>query len=164
MGICGTGIVACMSEMLKNRYMDADGLLRPKYASGFQIVPGKVAVTQADIREFQKAKGAIRAGLDLLMLEGGYKVEDIEAIDLAGGFGCQLDVGHAIRIGLMPKVLADKVRQRGNTVISGLIRYMRAPDMASVQLMVEHVKEFSLANQPEFMEKYLDFMRFSTEI
>lgn len=163
-GICGTGIVACMSEMLKNRCMNADGLLKPGYASGFQIVPGKIAVTQQDIREFQKAKAAIRAGIDVLLSKSGYGMDDIEGLDLAGGFGCQLDVGHAVRIGLIPKELAGKVKQRGNTVISGLIYYMQRPDEGTVQSVIDHSTEISLANQPEFTEKYLDFMQFPTEI
>ncbi len=160
-GICGTGMVAGMAAMLESGIMDSNGRLMSRYASsGLQIVPGKIRITQADIREFQKAKAAIRAGLDILVASSGYRLEDIAVFDLAGGFGCQLDTRRAAFIRLMPEALKDRVHPVGNAVINGLISYMMNPDEDGILQMIEGVHEFSLANHPDFTNNFLEFSRF----
>ena len=160
-GICGTGIVAGMSELRKAGIMDSDGMLRARYASGgFQIVPGKIRITQSDIREFQKAKAAIRAGLEILMSSGGYEVRDIASMELAGGFGCQMDACRASDVGLIPAELSGCVHAVGNTVIKGLISYMMSRDESGVLKMIGSTRGFSLADHPAFTEKYLKYVRF----
>lgn len=160
-GICGTGMVAGMAELLKSGIMDNNGRLKSKYVShGFQIVPGKIRITQADIREFQKAKAAIRAGLDILVTSSGYRLEDIELLELAGGFGCQLDAGRAASIGLVPAELKDRVHPVGNAVINGLISYMRKEDENGISKMIGNVQEFSLSNHPKFTKNFVDFSGF----
>lgn len=76
--------------------MDNTGRLSPRYASGgLEIIPGKIVITQADIREYQKARAAYGAGLEILVENAGYRMEEIEALELAGGFGSQLDIAKA---------------------------------------------------------------------
>lgn len=160
-GICGTGIVAGIAEMKKAGIMDCDGTLRPGLTSdGFQIVPGKIRITQQDIREFQKAKAAIRAGIDILAESGGYQFKDIESFELAGGFGCQMDVCKAASAGLIPEELSERVHAAGNTVINGVIAYMMDPDERGVLKMIEGTRDFSLATHSDFTEKYLKYFRF----
>lgn len=164
-GLCGTGMVACMAELLNNRCMDETGLLKSRYtAGGFTIISGKVSVSQQDIREFQKANAAIRAGLELLMETAGCTPAAVETLEMAGGFGCELDVAQAVRVGLIPAALSDKVRQKGNTVIRGLIRYMMSPDRNTIETMLQSAQEISLAAHPDFTEKYLTCMVFPEKI
>lgn len=160
-GICGTGMVAGIAELLKNKQMNADGTLTQRYASGgFQIVPGSIGISQRDIREFQKAKAAIRAGMDILVHSAGYNIEDIESLELAGGFGSQMDVGNAAAIGLIPEELSERVHVLGNAVITGLIDYLRMPDEQGIRRMVKQFREISLADHAEFMQKYFHFLYF----
>lgn len=170
-GICGTGVVSGMAELLKNRWIDADGCYRPRYAaSGMVIVPGKISLTQGDIREFQKAKAAIRAGLELLLKKGGYTYGDMEQLIIAGSFGCQMDVTQAADIGLIPERLADKTVQMGNTVIGGLVQFMteiyrggrRSGEMQAAGFldgMAGRVQEMVLAEEGEFYREYMAHMR-----
>ncbi len=160
-GLCGTGMVACMAEMLERHWMNTEGLLDSRYtANGLQVIPGKVWVNQRDVREFQKAKAAIRAGLEILMAEAGCEAADIESLELAGGFGCELDVKQAVRIGLIPAAMSEKVRQNGNTVIKGLCRYLLLPDEQGIAKLLDLVREISLADHPDFAGKYLASMEF----
>lgn len=160
-GICGSGIVAAISEMRKNRIMDDTGRLSPRYASrGLEIIPGKIVITQADIREYQKARAAIRAGLEILIENAGYRMEDIEALELAGGFGSQLDIAKAAEAGLIPEALTDRVHILGNAVITGLCTYIKCPDRDGIRSMIRHTREISLANQQKFAKFFLEFSHF----
>lgn len=160
-GICGSGIVSAISEMRRSGIMDNDGRLKGRYASGgLQIVPGKIVITQADIREYQKARAAIRAGMEILVENAGYRMEDIEALELAGGFGSQLDIAKAVGAGLIPEELADRVHILGNAVITGLCSYIRCPDPEGIRSMIQRTRENSLANQPKFTKSFLEFSCF----
>lgn len=160
-GICGSGIVAAISEMRKNRIMDDTGRLSSRYASrGLEIIPGKIVITQADIREYQKARAAIRAGLEILIENAGYRMEDIEALELAGGFGSQLDIDKAVGAGLIPEELAGSVHILGNAVITGICTYIKSPDKDGIRDMIRHTREISLANQPKFTKTFLGFSYF----
>ncbi len=160
-GICGSGIVAAISEMRKNRVMDDSGRLNARYASrGLEIVPGRILITQADIREYQKARAAIRAGMEILVQNAGYRMEEIERLELAGGFGSQLDVAKAVGAGLIPECLADRVHILGNAVIHGLCTYIQHPDQQEIRDMIRRTKEITLANQENFSKTFLEFSQF----
>ena len=160
-GICGSGLVSAISEMRKSRMMDNTGRLSPRYASGgLEIIPGKIVITQADIREYQKARAAIRAGLEILVENAGYRMEEIEALELAGGFGSQLDIAKAAGAGLIPEKLAERVHILGNAVIAGLCMYIQRPDQEGIRRMIQHTREISLAKQPKFTKTFLDFSCF----
>lgn len=160
-GICGTGMVAGIAEMLRHQYIEETGLLKARYAGkGVVIVPGKIAITQKDIREFQKAKAAIRTGLEILMEAGDCQAEEIKALHLAGGFGSQIDGDQAVLTGLIPDSLHGKIKAVGNGVIAGLIRYMQNPDEAAVRAMTARTEEIIAAEAEGFMDKYLNHINF----
>ena len=160
-GICGSGIVAAVSEMRRNRIIDDSGRFSSRYAArGLSIVPGKIVITQADIREYQKARAAIRAGMKILVENAGYRMEEIEALELAGGFGSQLDISKAVGAGLIPEELSDRVNILGNAVIIGLCSYLRCPDKEGIRCMIQKTREISLANQPKFTKTFLEFSYF----
>lgn len=147
--------------MRKSRMMDNTGRLSLRYASrGLEIIPGKIVITQADIREYQKARAAIRAGLEILVENAGYRMEEIEALELAGGFGSQLDIAKAAGAGLIPEKLAERVHILGNAVIAGLCMYIQRPDQEGIRRMIQHTREISLAEQPKFTKFFLDFSCF----
>lgn len=60
------------------------------------------------------AKGAIRAGIDILLKENGLLPEAVNEIIVAGAFGSYLDISSAVCIGMLPKIPLDRFRQVGN--------------------------------------------------
>jgi len=78
----------------------------------------RIVFTQKDVREFQLAKGAIRAGVDILTEEMG---ELPEMLYLAGGFGQNIDLKSAFRTGLIPRELEGRIRFAGNTSLGGCL-------------------------------------------
>ena len=73
-----------------------------------------LTISQTEVRAIQLAKGAIRAGIDTLLAERGIDPGRIDRILIAGAFGSHIDVDSALRIGLLPPVSRDRIRQIGN--------------------------------------------------
>jgi uncharacterized 2Fe-2S/4Fe-4S cluster protein (DUF4445 family) len=120
-----------------------------------------VALTQADIRELQLAKGAIAAGIELLLARLGLQAEDLDRVWLAGAFGNYISRASARRIGLLP-VPADRVEPAGNTALRGaklVLCGAAGPDRAltEVRRQVEHV---TLKDDPRFQDAYVAAMSF----
>jgi len=146
-GLCGSGLIDLAAELLKNGLLSTHGQLLSGDQVPAQVPDAiksrirknehdqveflvyeqsqgrkdlKVAVTQKDIRELQLAVGAIRAGVEIMLRKTDTKVEDIENIFIAGGFGSFIRRTNAQRIGLIPKdVPHNKISFIGNSSLDG---------------------------------------------
>ncbi len=74
----------------------------------------KISLTQKDIRQLQLAKGAIRAGIEVLAARLEIKLAEINQVYLVGGFANYLDPDNTILIGMLPEIFAGKIVQFGN--------------------------------------------------
>lgn len=179
-GICGTGLVSAVTELLENSLMDEQGGLKPPYQkSGYPLwtfeYGEKIALYQQDIREFQMAKSAIRAGIEILMEEFGCKSEEIQHVYLAGGFGVHLAEKDAIITGILPKNFRGKIEVIGNGALKGAVlagfergreeqnRFSESVACSVNKRMEEIVNKscsISLADKSKFQEKYVEYMNF----
>jgi uncharacterized 2Fe-2S/4Fe-4S cluster protein (DUF4445 family) len=78
-----------------------------------------VVFTRSDVNEIQLAKGAIRTGADLLLRAAGIEAGDVQEVVVAGAFGTYLDIGSAVRIGMLPDLPRERFRQVGNAAGQG---------------------------------------------
>lgn len=183
-GICGSGLVDAVAAMLKAGLIMPDGRLlekkeisnpfyagrifREKYGrfsiTGKDHLPGgarEVVITQKDIRELQLAKGAIMAGIKILIDRLGLQEHDIHEIYLAGAFGNYIRPGNAIAIGLLPGLKNAKVTQVGNAAGSGakmaLLSQKAFKEAIRIAGRIEYVE---LAKIPEFQEQFIEGMTF----
>lgn len=172
-GICGTGVVEIISELLRNHLMNASGLLQePYFDHGFPITETEkdlpsneqeraIVFTQKDIREIQLAKAAIRAGIETLISNYGISYEQIDHVYLAGGFGYKINIDKAVHIGLLPEELSDKIIAIGNSSLTGAIQYLTD---ASMKKRLEHIisiaREFNLSEDADFNNRYVQHMNF----
>ena len=183
-GICGSGLVSCIAQLKQNNMIDGAGSLRYPYSKqGFSLWTfengEKIAVYQQDIREFQKAKSAIRAGIEILMEEYGCKDADISRVYLAGGFGTNLSVEDAVVTGILPETFLGKTESIGNSALKGAILYglgmngrekteefsgVSCKDKAYMEekavSIVQRSKNVSLAENRKFENLYLEYMGF----
>lgn len=166
-GLCGTGVLETVSELLENKWIDETGRMHPAYAgSGYEIARTKegkpIVFTQQDIREVQLAKAAIRSGIDILLEKMNVSEEEIDKVYLAGGFGTYLDVEKAVRIGLLPKGLKKCTQAVGNTSLKGCIRYaLYKASSDKMNQIIASAEEINLAGEEGFAEKYMLHMSFS---
>ena len=115
-GICGSGLVDLLSELLRTGRMNGKG----RFDSPF-IVDEKhrIEFTEADVNQLALAKGANVAGLKIILNSLGLEAGDIEIFYLAGAFGRHLDIEAASRIGMLPTLDMQRFQQIGNAAIEG---------------------------------------------
>lgn len=173
-GICGTGIIDVVSELVREGMVDENGTLaEPWFEEGFPVAGEAIRFTQRDIREIQMGKSAIRAGIETLLLE--HRKKEQAAVEpgikepkmqvcLAGGFGYYMDVEKAVRIGLFPENFMGQVKSLGNSALEGAKQYLLAEEEEAkgrLQWIAEHAKEINLAMHPGFHDLYMEHMFFS---
>ena len=155
-GVCGTGLIELIYELLQAGYIDKTGLLCDEYSEGFALTED-IVLYQTDIRELQTAKGAIRAGIELLIKEYGSDV--IESIYIAGGFGKWLDIDKACGIGLLPARYRDKYQAVGNGALGGAVKILEN-GMDGTEHIRSVAKDFPLAEKSDFSGLFLKYMEF----
>jgi len=165
-GICGTGVIEAVFELLESELLDETGLLDDEYfEAGFWVAKGEgdsdISICQKDIREIQLAKSAIRAGFETLVSQYGTSYDNIEHIYIAGGFGYRLNIQKAVAVGLLPKEVEDKVVAVGNTCLRGTYKYLfKKGSEQAVKKIIAHASEVQLSNDKEFNDLYIKHMYF----
>jgi len=167
-GICGSGILDAVAEMLAADVLDKRGNFRKDSPfirqsgsrSEFLLAPAAstghgsdIVVTRQDINEIQLAKAAIRAGIEILLWEAGIDHRDIDEIVIAGAFGSYLDVRSAIRVGLFPPLPPDRFRQVGNAAGTGARLMLLSGERRRIaEETAQRVEYVELTSHPEFSE------------
>ena len=134
-GICGSGIIDLLAGMHRLGVINNSGRIQVGVpgvlsdsggdhrfvlaAAARTALGADLTISQTEVRAIQLAKGAIRAGIDTLLAERGIDPGQIDRILIAGAFGSHIDVDSALRIGLLPPVSRDRIRQVGNAAGSG---------------------------------------------
>ncbi len=155
-GICGSGLIDAIASALDLGLLDRRG----KIAGADKIMlTDRVYLTQADIRQVQLAKGAIRAGIDLLAAQMGVALSAIETVVLAGAFGSHLDAANACRMGLLPEELLPKIRSVGNAAGRGAVLLAAHPDgLKTTERIVKNTEYLDLSTLPAFPKAFAKAM------
>ena len=163
-GLCGTGVMEAVSELVRNGIVDKSGLLGDLFFdTGFAIADdGKVSVSQQDIRNIQLAKGAVNTGLRELV---GDDVPD--KVYVAGGFGTNLDYDRIRYIRLFPDGFDGKAVSIGNSALKGAVKLLvemlfdrRKEAISEVNKIKECATEIVLANKEDFDDSFVEAMNF----
>ena len=175
-GICGSGIMDAVSELLRVGVINRKGVIAEgmpgvgldndllHYVLAAPAVTGHgrtIVVTRKDINEIQLAKAAIRVGVDILLHEAGAGYEEIEEFIVAGAFGTYLDIASTVRTGMFPALPLERFKQVGNAAGAGarqmLISAERRMFAAQRARQVSYVE---LTVHPEFTRNYLKALYF----
>lgn len=154
-GICGSGLVDALAAACELGWLGESGRLRGR--QDLPLVEG-LSLLAGDVREVQLAKGAIAAGIGLLLGELGASVADVARCHVAGAFGNSIDPAAAHRIGLLP-VPAERCVAAGNSALLGCKRALfEAPERW--QGLATRCEHRDLNAYPGFMDAYVDGMMF----
>lgn len=165
-GLCGSGIIDLAAELHRSGLINHRGRfqkdrenVRVNGKGGeFQLVPPslsgtsrEIVVSQEDINEIQLAKGAINAGLEILLAVTGTKAEDVEEVIVAGAFGSFLNIENAIAMGLFPHLPNAVYRQVGNAAAIGAKKLLLSGTSRHRAVQIEkHTRYNELTAYPGF--------------
>ncbi|WP_281531918.1 ASKHA domain-containing protein [Anaerocolumna aminovalerica] len=165
-GICGSGVIEAISELLNNHIMDETGRLLGQegdnnYVTLWKHHDKEVILTQKDIRELQLAKGAIYTGIMLLLKEAELSKSQLNYIYLAGAFGSSIDLKKAVHIGLLPPIEPDRINYIGNGALDGASKVLLGQiSKAETESISKKIKHLELALCKEFQEEFLKAVNF----
>jgi uncharacterized 2Fe-2S/4Fe-4S cluster protein (DUF4445 family) len=153
-GITGSGIIDACYQLYQDGFIDRSGRMKAEEFILYKRGRKKIAVTQADIRKIQLAKGAILAGIKILLRRHNVNNVDIGQIMLTGSFGANLKAESVIGIGIVPKIDKKRIRYIQSGVLKGLRLWVQDKTMRdNVFLLlskINHVPLFGKAFGKEF--------------
>lgn len=171
-GICGTGLVELPAELLRAGIIDKSGKMDIKKpnvressdGSGWEYVivyknfsgtHDDIVITEADIANILRAKGAVFLGIQVLLKNTGLEFGDIEHVYISGGFGTMIDIEKAVELGLLPDLPRDRVEFIGNSSLTGAGMFLLSRQARSDACEVaDKMAYIELSVDPMFMNEY----------
>jgi uncharacterized 2Fe-2S/4Fe-4S cluster protein (DUF4445 family) len=161
-GICGSGLVDLLSELLKHNRMNALGRFEDGEEQIVLDAGREIYFTEGDVNELAQAKGANVAGLQILFDDYGVGFDDVDVFYMAGGFGRHLRVESSKRIGLIPNIDDARIRQVGNASIEGAaIALLSRAKRAELESLVKKVVHCRLEAHPAFFDCFVEGCQFN---
>lgn len=176
-GICGSGVISIIAELLRAGAIGANGAFNPLFDSpglrpfpngtpAFEVVPkemvrgGKaILLTQPDVRAVQLAKGALRTGIELLCREHDFPRP--ARILLAGSFGSAVNKADALTIGLFPPIPEADIEAVGNAAGLGAVLALCNPAcFDAARDLAARTRVFDLAAHPDFQKTFIAHLSF----
>ncbi len=172
-GICGSGLITMAATMFEMGVIDNQGKFnRDLNTSRIRQIDGiyeyvlawknetqvdrDIALTEPDLDNLIRAKGAIYSGCVTLLEEVGLRMQDIDRIFLAGGFGSYVDLEKAMVIGLLPEIDPNRVRFIGNGSLMGAkMSCLTNRIRKDVVAVTKRMTNFELSETPSFMDNYV---------
>jgi uncharacterized 2Fe-2S/4Fe-4S cluster protein (DUF4445 family) len=166
-GICGSGLVDTLSELLRTGRMNSmgrfeDDVRRVSLHHDATRGPDEdIYLLESDVNELAQAKGANVAGLHVVFSTYGIDFDDIDVFYLAGGFGRHLNVEASKRIGLVPNLDSKRIIQAGNIAIEGAtIALLSKTKRQELEDLVRRVEHCRLETHPNFFDFFVEGCQF----
>ena len=186
-GLCGSGLVDVVSELVRVGLLDSSGRFIPEEQAA-ALAPGLadrltmigkervfvlhrpapdappdecIVLSQRDVRELQFAKAAISTGWSLLLDQLGLEPGDVQQVLLAGSFGSYLSPGAAVRIGLVPTLPVLRIVSAGNVAGEGAkMVLLSVRERAGAAALLEEVTYVELSDRPDFNDRFVEQLAF----
>jgi len=184
-GLCGSGLVDCVAELVRTGLLDHSGRFIPDEAAA-ELSPAlarrltkigeervfvllwrgeepvdAIFLSQRDVRELQFAKASIATGWNILVREFGIEPGDIQQVLLAGSFGSYLSPASAVRIGLVPPLALPRIVSAGNVAGEGAkIVALSQRERAEARSIVREVEYVELSGRADFNDLFVDQLAF----
>jgi uncharacterized 2Fe-2S/4Fe-4S cluster protein (DUF4445 family) len=172
-GICGSGLIDCMYELVRNKIIGSDGKFdrsrkdpRLSYEDAvpqYVIAEARetetvepIVFTEADIGNLIKSKGSIFAAIKALVGYIGLSLDQLETFYVAGGFGNYLNVSKAVAIGLLPDIPKEKIRFIGNSSLTGARLALTSEEALEKCINISRsMTNIELSNYQPYMDEYI---------
>lgn len=155
-GICGSALVDAVAVF---RELDLIGMFGEiNSGAGSLPIASDVRLTQKDINEFQLAKAAIAAGLEILCNSLSIQLNEIQEVYIAGGFGSYINIQHLIQTGMI-EMPENKIHKMGNTALIGAKMFLFS-DIQMTEEILTKTQHINLETDSNFQNIYVDKMLF----
>lgn len=172
-GICGSGLVSAVSELLKAGIIERNGRIRSRDevstnlsnririeadGNAFVLYKGaktEVLLTQSDIRALQTAKSAIRAGINLLLKKAGIGPGDLGTVYIAGAFGSNLDPEGLKEIGILDPLWIAALKTVGDAALEGAVLALNDKGKKEAETLAREFKFVSLSGSAHFEREFI---------
>lgn len=178
-GLCGSGLVEAVAAALEGGLVDARGTLVDPMSVATNLAryvvetPGgrclrlyrdaavDLCLTQQDIRAFQLAKGAVRAGAECLLARAGLTADAIEQVVMTGAFGFSLTPWVLKRVAMLPANMVEKLRFVEAGVLAGCCRLLLDPEGPErIRQLAAALHPYPLSGTPHFEQAFLRALDF----
>jgi len=173
LGICGSGMISALAEMLHTGIIDRAGHIIQKTSRNPRIQSGEhgaeyvlcwaadsgtgrnITLTEVDINNLIRTKAAIYAGIIVILGKLGISLSQIEQVLLGGAFGQHINIEQAIQIGLLPDLPWERVQYLGNTSLSGAYNILLSGQARQQAENIAHkITCLELISDNEFMNEF----------
>ncbi len=153
-GICGTGLIDIIAILLEKGVIDETGYMENEEF----FITDTIKLTQKDIRQYQLAKSAVYSGVSAILREKAVSFEDIKKLFISGGFSAKINIDNAIKTGLLPKELKEKLVVLNNSSLLGTIKY--AFEQNDLSDYIKNAEYIDLSTNSLFSDLFIENMEF----
>ncbi len=172
-GICGSGLINIVARLFEagiidnvgkfNRDLNSDRIRENDGAYEYILarkdknqIDRDIVITEDDIGNLIRAKGAIYSGCQTLLDEVGFNIGELDRIVLAGGFGSHVDIEMAMTIGLLPEIDPDKITYIGNgSLLGARMCCLTNRIRKDVVEVMKRMTNFELSETQSYMDRYV---------
>jgi len=171
-GLTGSGLLSAIAECRQSGIIDEGGRINPPKANNSDLVlpdnsvfrislskAENIFLSQMDVRELQKAKGAIRAAMDVLMDQLDLKPADLERVILTGSFGGEVDIDAILNLGLIPPVKKKAVETVANGAGFGAAIFLTEEGFSLGEELAGRASQVDLDQDAKFYDFYIEGMK-----
>jgi len=177
--ICGSGIVDITAILIEKGIVLQNGRMNSKEEKDFKsldfriiehdgntaflIAEGEpqIIFTQEDVRKVQLAKAATVTGIMMIMKRMNIDYQDIDRVYIAGNFGTFLNIENAVKIGLIPERLRDKIVIVGNSSVNGAVKCLLESALINEASKIQQcIQYFDIGSQEDFKEMFVENLNF----
>ena len=175
-GLCGSGLVDLAAVLLEHGVIAPGGRLLPpeeapehmrryltrdENGNGLFHLTQQVSLTAADVRNLQLAKAAVAGGIRVLLEQRHITADELESVEIAGGFGNYLKPESAVRIGMLPKGTLGKLRVMGNTALAGAsMLALDGTNWERLRSIPAKCRDIELSGRDDFADAFTDNLTF----
>ncbi|RJE47837.1 MULTISPECIES: corrinoid activation/regeneration protein AcsV [unclassified Dehalobacter] len=174
LGLCGSGIIDAIAEMFRAGIIDSRGRLNRNLKTrrirfdeygigefvlafrGEYYIPKDITITEIDLENFIRAKGAVYSAVAVLLKSMGMDYSAIDKIYIAGGIGTNININNSITIGLFPDLPVEKFEYLGNSSLMGSYLTLRSTDARKkAEDIASHMTYLELSTDSSYMGEFI---------
>jgi uncharacterized 2Fe-2S/4Fe-4S cluster protein (DUF4445 family) len=168
-GICGSGLIDIAAQLVEKGIVKSSGRFNGNLNSEFKwriednkfYITQDIYISQKDIRQIQLAKGAIAAGISMLLSELKLSIEEISEVVIAGAFGYHINAESIKKIGLIPKGFKGIIKFVGNSSVEGArLALINKSVMEDIVNFKDNIKVVELSTRDDFQKYFVEALSF----